>query len=215
MRNAKIGGRLLCASLIGSAALLGAVVFLTSSQAADAPAMTDWPSYNRTLTSERYAPFDQINKANVAGLKQVCVYDLATDTSSQTGPIVVGRTLYGTTEMDIFAIDAATCQQKWRIHEDVKGALPVNRGAAYLDGQLFRGTQDGRVLSYDAATGKKLWEARIADPKKGESVPAAPIAWNGMVFIGNTGGDRFESRGPLYWVGPQPRNILRGNYLVP
>ena len=28
-------------------------------------AATDWPSYNRTPTSERYAPLDQINKDNV------------------------------------------------------------------------------------------------------------------------------------------------------
>src|ERR1700675_185735 len=115
MDNARRGRTLrrqiLSATLFGSATLLGAVMFLASSRAADAPPMTDWPSYNRTLTSERYVPFDQINKANVAGLKQLCVYDLGIDTSFQTGPIVIGRTLYGTTEMDIFAIDAATCQQ--------------------------------------------------------------------------------------------------------
>jgi len=32
-------------------------------------------------------------------------------------------------------------------------------------------------------------EAGIADPKIGESTPAAPIAWDGLVFIGNAGGD--------------------------
>ena len=219
MDNARIGRQLrrqiLSASLLGSAALMGAGMFLASSRAADAPAMTDWPSYNRTLTSERYVPFDQINRTNVAGLRQLCVYDLGIDTSFQTGPIVIGRTLYGTTEMDIFAIDAATCQQKWRVHEDVKGALPVNRGAAYLDGQLFRGTQDGRVLSYDAATGRKLWEARIADPKKGESVPAAPIAWDGMVFIGNAGGDRYEGRGRMYGLDAKTGKIVWETYMVP
>ena len=30
---------------------------------------TDWPSYNRTLTSVRYSPLDQINRQNVAELK--------------------------------------------------------------------------------------------------------------------------------------------------
>src|SRR5262249_45846962 len=52
----------------------------------------------------------------------------------------------------------------------------VNRGAAYLDGMLFRGTQDARVLAYDFKTGKRIWETAIGDPKKGESAPAAPIA---------------------------------------
>ena len=36
--------------------------------------------------------------------------------------------------------------------------IPVNRGAAYLDGMLFRGTEDGRVLAYDFKTGKRIWE---------------------------------------------------------
>src|SRR5262245_42811071 len=129
--------RLVAGALIaGGAAAVAGGIALAPSRAAEA--ITDWPSYNRTLTSERYVPLDQINKGNIAGLKQICVYDLGIDTSFQTGPIVIGRTLYGTTEMDTFAIDAATCQQKWRVHEDIKGALPVNRGVAYLDGQLFQ-----------------------------------------------------------------------------
>ena len=53
---------------------------------------------------------------------------------------------------------------------------PAIRGAAYLDGMLFRGTTDGRVLAYDFKTGKRLWETTIGDQQLGESVPAAPIA---------------------------------------
>jgi len=118
---------------------LGVAIAIT--RAADSP-VTDWPSYNRTLTSERYVPFDQINKTNVARLKQLCVYDLDVDTSFQTGPLVIDRTLYATTDKEILAIDADTCQLKWRVREDGPSlALRVNRGAAYLDGRLFRGTE--------------------------------------------------------------------------
>src|SRR5690349_23375592 len=121
--------------------------------AAEGPATTDWPSYNRTLTSERYAPLDQINKNNVARLKQMCVYDLNVDANFQAGPIVVGRTMYVTADREILAIDAATCQEKWRVREESPApGQRVNRGAAYLDGRLFRGTGDGDVVSYDAAT---------------------------------------------------------------
>jgi len=106
------------------------------------PPVTDWPSYNRTLMSDRYVPFDQINKTNVSRLKQVCVYDLNVDASFQGGPIVIGRTMYLTTDKEIMAIDADTCQQKWRTREEGPSlALRVNRGAAYLDGRLFRGTE--------------------------------------------------------------------------
>src|SRR5437868_13944456 len=75
----------------------------------------DWRSYNRTLSSERYAPLDQINRTNVARLKQLCVYDLDVDVNFQAGPLVIGRTLYVTADREILAIDAATCQMKWRV----------------------------------------------------------------------------------------------------
>jgi len=216
VRARKFSHPVLKATLFASAALMGAAaIVLSPSRAADAPAIADWPSYNRTLTSERYVPFDEIDKGNVAGLRQLCVYDLGLDTSFQTGPVVIGRTLYGTSESDIFAIDAGTCAQKWRVHEDIRGRLPVNRGVAYLDGMLFRGVQDGRVFAYDAATGRKLWETRIADPSHGESVPAAPIAWNGMVFIGNAGGDNYEGRGRMYGLDAKTGKILWETYMVP
>src|SRR5262245_58992533 len=116
----------------------------------------DWPSYNRTLTSERYAPLDQIDRANVSRLRQLCVFDLNVDTNFQTGPLVIGGTLYATTDKEILALDAATCQQKWRVRDPGPSVgLAVNRGAAYLDGRLFRGTSDGELAAYDAQTGKK------------------------------------------------------------
>ena len=84
---------------------------------------------------------------------------------------MVDNALIAATEFDIFSLDPATCAVNWRTHEDYPPALlPSNRGAAYLDGMLFRGTQDGRVLAYDFKTGKRIWEQRIADPMHGKSV---------------------------------------------
>jgi alcohol dehydrogenase (cytochrome c) len=181
-----------------------------------AAAAADWPGYNRTLTSERFSPLTAIDRTNVAGLRPVCTYDLAIDTSFQTGPIVIGRMLYGTTEKETFAIDADTCREKWRVRETVADSyLKVNRGAAYLDGRLFRGLQDGRVVAYDAETGRKLWETTIADPKKGESVPAAPIAWNGLVFIGPAGGDNKGVKGRMYALEAATGRQVWETYLVP
>jgi alcohol dehydrogenase (cytochrome c) len=149
-------------------------------------------------------------------LHVACTYDLGIDTSFQTGPIVVGRVMYATSEKETFAIDAATCAERWRIKEDVADSyLKVNRGAAFLDGRLFRGLQDGRVVAYDADDGSKLWEARIADPKIGESVPAAPIAWNGMVFIGQAGGDNYGVKGRMYALDAATGRTLWETWLVP
>lgn len=176
----------------------------------------DWPSYNRTFTSERYAPLDQIDRTNVSRLRQVCVYDLEVDTNFQTGPIVIGGTLYATTDREILALDAATCQPKWRVREPGPSVgLAVNRGAAYLDGRLFRGTPDGDLAAYDAQTGKRLWTTRLADREKGESVPSAPIAWNGMVFIGTAGGDVYGVKGRMYALDAGTGKVLWETYTVP
>jgi alcohol dehydrogenase (cytochrome c) len=193
--------------------ILGASIVTT--RAADSP-VTDWPSYNRTLTSERYVPFDQVNKANVSRLKQLCVYDLNVDASFQTGPIVIGRTMYATTDKETLAIDADTCQQKWRVREEGPSlALRVNRGVAHLDGRLFRGTGEGNVLAYDAATGKKLWSTHIADPARAESLPSAPIAWNGLVFIGTAGSDRYGVLGRVYALDATTGKVAWETYTVP
>ncbi len=176
----------------------------------------DWPSYNRTPSSQRHSPLDQINTKNVANLKVLCTYDLHTITAFESGLIMVDNALIGTTEFEIFSIDPATCAENWRTHVNSTGSLlPANRGAAYMDGMLFRGTQDGRVLAFDFKTGKQLWETTIADPKHGESVPAAPIAWDGLVYIGNAGGDFKGGKGHVFALEGKTGKVVWEFFLVP
>ena len=75
------------------------------------PAAADWPSYNKTLTSERFSDLRQINTKNVAKLKVLCTYDTWRITSFETGLIMVEGALIGTTEFDIFSIDPSTCAE--------------------------------------------------------------------------------------------------------
>ena len=176
----------------------------------------DWPSYNRTITSDRFSALRQINTGNVGKLKVLCTYDTKQVTSFETGPIMVNNALIATTEFDIFSLDPATCSENWRVHEEYPPSLlSVNRGAAYQDNRLFRGTQDGRVLAYDFKTGKRLWATTVADPKKGESIPSAPIAWNGLVFIGNAGGDYKGVKGRMYALSAETGKVVWEFYLVP
>ena len=177
----------------------------------------DWPSYNKTLTSDRFSQLSQINRTNADKIKVLCTYDTGVFTGFNSGLLEVNGALIFATEYDIFSIDPSTCHENWRTHEDYEPATPqpVNRGAAYLDGMLFRGTQDGRVLAYDFKTGKRIWEAAIADPNKSESVPAAPIAWNGLVFIGNAGGDFKGVKGRMYALDAKTGKIVWEFYLVP
>jgi alcohol dehydrogenase (cytochrome c) len=183
---------------------------------APATVAADWPSYNKTLTSERFSDLSQINAKNVSKLKVLCTYDTGQFTSFETGLIMVEGALIGTTEFDIFSLDPATCAENWRTHENYPGyILPTNRGAAYLSGMLFRGTGDGRVLAYDFKTGRRLWETTIADQNKGEAVPAAPIAWSGLLFVGNAGGDFKGGKGRMYALDAKTGKIVWEFFLVP
>lgn len=185
-----------------------------SGENAESPDGGSWPSYNRTLTSERYSPLDTINVRTVRDLKVLCTYDTRLRESFETGPLMVEGALIGTTALDIFSIDPGNCRENWRTHEDYKvRTLGLNRGAAYLDGRLFRGTMDGRVLAYDFKTGARLWAASLADPN-GEIVDAAPIAWNGRVYVGVATGFK-GMKGRMYALSAATGSILWETYLVP
>ena len=201
----------------GAAAQTSTATASTSPQAAAGGAEADWTSYNKTLTSNRFSQLSQINRANADKLKVLCTYDTRQYTGFTSGLLEVNGALIFVTTFDIFSIDPSTCRENWRTHEDYVPATPqeVNRGAAYLDGMLFRGTQDARVLAYDFKTGKRIWETAIGDSKKGESAPAAPIAWNGLVFIGNAGGDLKGVKGRMYALDAKTGKIVWEFYLVP
>ncbi|MEP7176450.1 MAG: PQQ-binding-like beta-propeller repeat protein, partial [Gemmatimonadales bacterium] len=163
--------------------------------------MADWVTYNRTLEGNRGSPLAEIDTGNVALLRPACTFDLGERVSFQTGPVVVAGTMYLTTAEHTYAIDAATCALRWkhtyayRPHPDFD--LKVNRGVAYADGRLFRGANDGRLYALDARTGEEIWNVVAGDVSRGETFPAATVAWGGLVFISNAGGDNFGVTGRM------------------
>ena len=163
------------------------------------PPSGDWTTYNGPLAGDRYSPLAQITAANIGQLRQVCAFDAPEAVNFQSGIVAVKGMLYFTLFNHTYAVDGATCQQKWKhTRPEPDTFLMVNRGVAYSAGTLFRGTGDAHVLAIDAAEGRQLWDVAIGDPKKGESVPMAPIAWNGLVFVGIAGGDNFGVTGRTY-----------------
>jgi alcohol dehydrogenase (cytochrome c) len=141
----------------------------------------DWLTYNRTLEGVRGSPLGEIDTANVARLRPVCTYDLAERAPFQSGPVVVGGTMFVTTALHTYALDAASCALRWkhtyRYTPPPPFDLEVNRGVGYADGRIFRGANDGRVYALDAGTGKELWNVVAGDVEKGETFPAAPVVW--------------------------------------
>jgi alcohol dehydrogenase (cytochrome c) len=184
---------------LATACMLCLVTLLGSSSGAQV-ADADWLTYNRTLPGDRFSPLKEINRSNVAQLKTICTYSLPEVSSLQTGPLVVDGTMYFTTDEGSYAIDASTCAEKWKQHRhsDTPSMLLVNRGFAYAEGRLFRGTSDSHVLAMDPADGHVLWDHVIDTQGPGVSIPMAPIAANGLVYIGNAGGDQANVTGHVH-----------------
>ncbi len=181
--------------------------------------VSDWATYNRTLEGNRGSPLAEIDTANIAQLRPLCTFDLGERAAFQTGPLVVGGTMYLTTAERTYALDAATCELRWKhtykYHPGPDFDLKVNRGVAYANGRLFRGTNDGRLLALDARTGEALWNVVAGDVTKGETFPAAPIAWGDLVFIGNAGGDNFGVTGRMMAFDAQTGGRIWSTNLIP
>jgi alcohol dehydrogenase (cytochrome c) len=154
--------------------------------AGSALAADDWTTINKDYSSQRYVDLDQITPANVGQLKEICEIGLNEPIVFSSGLLKVDNTLYVNTAHLSVAFDATTCDLRWRDVISPKGpqAGDNNRGSAYLDGRIFRGTTDGRLIALDAKTGRSLWDVQGANPALGELFSAAPIAWQGKVFIG-------------------------------
>ena len=184
IRSSRVGRR----AWVGFAAILVPIFLLTrpAGAAESGPAAGDWITMNKDYSAQRYVDLDQINKDNVGNLKEVCEVGLNQPVLFSSGLLMAEGTLYVETNRLTVAIDAATCALRWRdVLEFKQRPIGVGvRGLGYADGKVFRGTHDGRVMAFDAKTGKVLWDVQEADPKKSEMFVSAPIVWQGKVFIG-------------------------------
>ena len=164
---------------------------VSNAPTAAAQSTAQWPMYNGSYAGDRYSELSEITPQNAARLRVACSLPLGDSGAFQAGPVVVGRVVYVTTKDSTYALDAKTCSLKWKsvYHPVLPEVFNTNRGVAFDDGKLYRGTQDGRLIALDATDGKQLWNVLVADPRKGYFVSGAPIVWNGRVFVGVAGAD--------------------------
>jgi PQQ-dependent dehydrogenase (methanol/ethanol family) len=154
-------------------------------------ATTNWLMYNKGYRGERYSTLRQIDTGNASKLRPICMFQLGELGTFSTGPVMYDGVLYATTHLGTYAIDATTCKKLWSHQHVAQGPEmnATNKGVAIADGRVIRGTQDGFLYALDAKTGDPLWVRQVADWRIGEGVGAAPIVWNGIVYVGKAGGD--------------------------
>jgi hypothetical protein len=73
---------------------------LLSAAGSQPPSPTDWRYYNGDIAGKRFAELRQITPQNVSRLGVTCSILLGDDGAFETAPLVIGRTMYLTTEHD-------------------------------------------------------------------------------------------------------------------
>jgi alcohol dehydrogenase (cytochrome c) len=199
-------GRILVLALETSYFLIAfALVFGTSPMPAASQDLAgnsdggDWVYVDHDLAGTRYSPEKQITTKNVSRLVKACAYSFPDKEPSQTAPIVSAGRMYLTTAHHTVAIDGTDCHVIWSSSWTPREHEPLNthRGAAFAEGKIIRGTDDGYLLALDAKDGNTLWAKQIADPKEGQFISMPPLVHGNLIYIGPAGSET-AARG---WVG--------------
>ena len=155
-----------------------------------------WLTYSGNYRSQRFSRLDDITPDNVANLRPVWVYQVQGPGQVETTTLVVDDVMYVTEPPStVTALDVRSGRRLWSwspaIADDVLhlGFPPVNRGAAILDDTVFVGTLDARLVALDARSGAVRWETVVADNGTGHSITVAPLAIDGKVVVGISGGE--------------------------
>src|SRR4051812_8823469 len=196
--------------LTTGAALLGALVSVSASAAPTrssidvAPrlgaslaqvASSDWPTVGGNLWQQRFSALTQITTSNAKNLKLEWVKSIhgATGAEIEGSPLVYHGVMYVVTgEGNVAALDAATGALLWKYARHIplnSLGIEANRGIALGEGKVFVAQANGTLAALDQRTGERLWVSPIVlrgDPFLG---PATPVYYDGVVYVGMSGGD--------------------------
>lgn len=115
------------------------------------------------------------------------------------GISIVGDTLYIVDGVgQVLAVEAATGAVKWRVDIDTPG----RSAPTVVDGRLFFGTIDERLMALDAATGKVLWTYTATEAVTVIFGQPAPAVVGDVVVAGFGSGDLVALRvasGEVVW----------------
>ena len=189
-------GSAVLAALIALAAVPAAAQVSYSRLAASDDEPEHWLTYSGNYRSERFTRLEQITPGNVSRLRPAWIYQTGTAGRVEVTPLVVDGVMYlAEPPSTIAALDARTGRRLWR-HDPVVpdetlniGFPRTNRGVALLGDSVFFGTLDARLIALDRTAGDVRWTTQLADNAVGYAVTAAPLAVDGKVIVGISGGE--------------------------
>lgn len=167
---------------------------------------SQWVMPAKDYASTRFSGLSQINSANAANLELAWKFTTGFERGHEAAPIVANGTMFVVTPYPnrVYAFDLADPRSpKWTFDPAPEPAAQgvaccdvVNRGGAYSEGRFFFNTLDGHTIALDAESGSEIWNTKLADINKGETMTMAPLVVKDKVLVGNSGGE-FGVRGWL------------------
>jgi alcohol dehydrogenase (cytochrome c) len=155
-----------------------------------------WPTYDGSLSGNRFSPLDQINTSNVQKLAPKWMFTIQDTPRALEGtPVVVDGVMYVTSVNEAIALDARTGREIWHFSRPRTQGLAgdaasgINRGVAVLGDRVFMVTDNAHVIALDRAAGKLLWDVEMADSRQNYGATGAPLVVNDLVIAGVSGGD--------------------------
>ena len=192
-----LGVSLAVALAPATAALAAGYPQVTNARLAAAQNDNGWLMFRRDYAGRSYAPFKQINTANVNTLHEVWSYQSHLKQGYESTPIVNGQYMFITTPKDhLIALNAVTGKVLWKYVKPMKGVGfktvccdVVNRGVALYGDNVYMATLDNYVVALNAMTGKVVWQRELKPADVGYAMTLAPMILKGMVIVGESGGE--------------------------
>ncbi|HEY3922071.1 MAG TPA: PQQ-binding-like beta-propeller repeat protein [Gaiellaceae bacterium] len=197
-----------CASLalIGGASAkrtaITPIPAFNASQLAATP-MNDWVGVHGNDMNQQFSGLTQITSGNVGNLKIAWHTKVFIPTKgkptfkgslAEAQPVEYNGTLYmPDAKGNVYAMNATTGERLWSYkYKTPKGfssLLQTSRGVAIGGGNVYAAETDAYVTALDQATGRVKWSTKAANWKLGYTFTAAPLYVNGLVIVGESGGD--------------------------
>jgi alcohol dehydrogenase (cytochrome c) len=180
-------------ALLGASGVEAQLTYERILNAASEP--QSWLTYNGTYDGKRFSELDQITPQNVGNLELQWVLQNQVFGAWQSNPLVVDGVMYLTQRPnDVMAVDPKTGRVFWLYRHTPAPQAKVccganNRGLAMLDGILYMGTLDARLIAIDATSGTPLWNIEVGDVDLAYSITMAPLIVKDKVLVGVGGGE--------------------------
>jgi quinohemoprotein ethanol dehydrogenase len=189
-------------------------------------AAEDWGTAGGSYANDRFSTLDEITTENVRDLQGVWKTDLRNSGtqakySGESQPVVADGVIYVTTGMnDVFAVDVETGKIDWQYRANLNQKISticcgwLNRGVAVGDDRVYQGQLDGKVVALDDETGEVEWTRQLVRWQQGQTITAAPLFANDMLYIGVVGSD-LGTRGFVEALDPETGESIWRHYTIP